>query len=118
MKTPEEIKKALKLHKGGSACGKCPYYGSFYDDYACMPGLITDVLALIEKLEEQVMLMKIQMRGDCGCCKHRGKVEVTTTGEKGEYHLSRECAGCLNKEDRPNWEYEGLPELPKKGATT
>lgn len=53
MKTPEEIKKALKLHKGGSSCRKCPYYGGFDDDYACMPGLIADVLAYIEHLEKE-----------------------------------------------------------------
>lgn len=102
MKTPEEIKKALKLHKGGSSCTKCPYYGGFGEDYACMPGLITDVLAHIDQLEETIDLMKIQMRGDCGTCKHRD-----VRGEP--------CDTCGPDHNRPAWEYEGLPELPKKG---
>lgn len=110
MKKPEEIKKALKLHKGGSSCTKCPYYGGFGDDYACMPGLITDVMTYIEQLEEQVQLMKIQMHGDCGVCKHRSNAQVTPAGPR----FGGPCYTCMQKESRPNWEYEGLPEVKSK----
>lgn len=92
MKTPEKIKEALQRHKEAD-CGHCPYY------YPCMPDLIDDTLALIEQLEEQIDLMKIQMRGDCGTCKHRDV--------KGE-----PCDTCGPDHKRPAWEYEGLPELP------
>ena len=100
MKTPEEIKKALKL---------CAYDGCQYEDryecpfggnVMCIENMVTDALAYIEQLEEQVQLMRIQMQGDCGCCKH---------GQD----MAR-CNKCLTeKEYHPLWEYEGLPEVKK-----
>lgn len=51
--------------------------------------------ALIQQLEGQIDLMKIQMQGDCGVCKH-------WNGEK--------CDECLTKTGHPHWEYEGLPK--------
>ena len=84
MKTPEEIKKGLECCSKpqlSNPCKDCPY-----DECGCVEdgksNVTHDALTYIEQLEEQIMCMKIQMRGDCGCCKHRGKVEVTPTGEK------------------------------------
>lgn len=57
-----------------------------------------DALAYIEQLEERIDLMMIQMRGDCGCCKHRNAKEEP-------------CRSCLNEEDSPYWQYEGLPVI-------
>lgn len=62
-----------------------------------------ETLAYIEQLEEQIDLMQIQMRGDCGCCKH-GKDDDMTR-----------CNQCLTRREyHPLWEYEGLPELRKE----
>ena len=63
-----------------------------------------EVLKYIEELEERVMLMKVQMHGDCGCCKNRDKIDVS----------GGPCQTCQTDDDRPNWEYEGLPEVKGK----
>ena len=92
MKTPEEIKKGLRYctaNEGG--CDGCPY-----DDTNCIE-IELDSLAYIEQLEETIMLMRVQMSGDCGVCRHKAETEL--------------CAGCVSKPDRPHWEYEGLPEV-------
>lgn len=95
MKTPEEIKSALKICMGDNwHCYQCPYNNYLIDDRCDIP-LYTDALALIQRLEERIELMKIQMQGDCGVCKH-------WNGEK--------CDECLKNTGRPHWEYEGLPK--------
>lgn len=60
--------------------------------------------ARIEELETNINLMKIQMEGYCGACKNREKREL--------------CKECMSFTYHPYWEYEGLPELPKKGASS
>lgn len=50
MKTPDEIKKALKYHKDLDSCFDCPY--DCFDSY-CSVGLTADVLAYIEQLESR-----------------------------------------------------------------
>lgn len=97
MKTPDEIKYTLKL-----CCTKicdtlehrCPY--SYEGN--CTDIVMSDALDYIEQLEERIDLMMIQMRGDCGCCKHRNAKEEP-------------CRSCLNEEDSPYWQYEGLPVI-------
>jgi hypothetical protein len=61
-----------------------------------------DARAYINELEERISLMKIQMRGDCGCCKYKAEEDEP-------------CVSCVMNESKPAWEYEGLPELPQKG---
>lgn len=51
MKTPDEIKKALKYHKDLGPCFDCPY--DCFDSY-CSVGLAADALAYIEQLESRV----------------------------------------------------------------
>ena len=60
--------------------------------------------ARIEELDTNISLMKIQMEGYCGACKNREKREL--------------CKECMIFPYHPYWEYEGLPELPKKGASS
>lgn len=99
MKTPEEIKKALECRAREdmrTGCRVCPYY----DGKVCEGMVARDALVYIEQLEEAVSLMKIQMRGDCGTCKHDRGRDMTV------------CGKCLaSKEYHPLWEYEGLPEV-------
>lgn len=100
MKTPDEIKSALKICMGDDwHCYQCPYNESLINARCDIP-MYTDVLAYIEQLEETISLMKIQMRGDCGCCKH---------GRDGNMKRCNEC--LLSREYHPLWEYEGLPEV-------
>ena len=101
MKTPEEVKKGIECCVMGSRCGcHCPFYDKNHNVYQCTGNLVDDALAYIAQLEETISLMKIQMRGDCGCCKH---------GRDGDM---RRCNECLSsREYHPLWEYEGLPEV-------
>lgn len=115
MKTPEEIKKALECCSKPSnshACTECPYT-------PCTVGpeknAQVDALAYIQQLEEQIEFMKIQMHGDCGVCVHRYD-ERMLPDEQLKCKLSPACYECLKKGGRSQWEYEGLPELPEKGA--
>ena len=59
MKTPDEIKKALKCHRNGRACHDCPYEQgrTFSVDgvtFGCSKDIVTDALAYIEQLENRV----------------------------------------------------------------
>lgn len=100
MRTPEEIKIGLACEV---SCNNCAYYKGTLDGEDCSSRVIRDTLAYIEQLEETISLMKIQMRGDCGCCKH---------GKDGDM---RRCNECLaSREYHPLWEYEGLPEVKSK----
>ena len=99
MKTPEEIKKALECcskPQQADPCNGCPY-----DECGCgnagTENFPHDALAYIHLLEERIELMKEQMHGDCGVCKHNGDVE--------------RCVNCLFDKDHshPLWEYEGFP---------
>ena len=105
MKTPEEIKHALRCKGFDEECDQCAYRS-----VNCGIKAELDALAYIEQLEEQIQLMKIQMHGDCGVCKHRSNAQVTPAGPR----FSGPCYTCMQKESRPNWEYEGLPEVKIK----
>ena len=112
MKTPEEIIDGMEHCYGQHSCDGCPY-----EEDGCIPALWNDGFARLRQLEKMVAdaeaaieerdtiinLMKIQIAGDCGCCKHKDVPSV--------------CADCMKKTGRPCWEYEGLPELPKKGES-
>lgn len=116
MRTPEEIEKAITCCFGMESCDGCPYIKNRCKDITTSQHLIDDMITLIEQLEKKVKdaeaaiderdmvisLMQIQMRGDCGCCKH---------GKDGK---AEPCTSCLaSREYHPRWEYEGLPEIPK-----
>ena len=73
---------------------------------------------LVEKykqMEEAIPLMKIQMHGDCGCCKHRNDERKLEDKQLG-CRLSPACYECLRKDGRSQWEYEGLPEVKGKAG--
>ena len=100
MKTPEEIK---EIKAGLECCAsdechgdnrECPYQYTVI----CVSTMAGQALSYINELEERISLMLIQMRGDCGCCKHRNAKEEP-------------CRSCLNEEDSPYWQYEGLPVI-------
>lgn len=61
---------------------------------------VADAEAAIEERDTIINLMKIQIAGDCGCCKHKDVPSV--------------CADCMKKTGRPCWEYEGLPEVKSR----
>ena len=107
-KTPQEIKTWME-YCASHQCPGCPYDKKF-----CSTNMVIDAgRFLIERLEEQISLMKIQMKGDCGCCKHRNDERKIVDGQLG-CRLSPVCYECLNKDGRPRWEYEGLPEVKSR----
>lgn len=98
MKTPKEVKESLVACFEKKSCAECHYNPDFCVSN-CLVDMCMDAKACIEQLEEQIDLMLIQMHGDCGVCKHR---EI----------LGAPCVACVtSKGNRPNWEWEGLPEV-------
>jgi len=115
MRTPEEIKKGLECCSqpcNSYPCKECPY-----NPCTCGPekNVQVDALTYIQQLEERIDLMLVQMQGDCGCCKHRPD-ERQIPDEQLKCKLSPACYECLKAGGRSQWEYEGLPGLPEKGA--
>ena len=101
LKTPDEIKKSLFCCSVNRSCNKCPL---FETAPYCINNVMKDALCYIEQLEERIALMLIQMRGDCGCCAYKGRPSYKSP-----------CTECLCSENRPKWEYEGLPDVKEKG---
>lgn len=98
--THEEVQKGLECCLAPlPKCNDCPM-----KPYAkCTHVLKHGALIHMREMEEQIMLFKIQIRGDCGVCKHVG------------VHIGKEpCKSCVLKEDHPAWEYIGFPEVNKK----
>lgn len=106
MKTPEELRESLEACFVKKSCAACHYD----PNGTCLVDMCMDAKALIEQLEEQVMCMKVQMHGDCGVCKHRSGCQINGR----DIAMSKTCYDCMQKETRPNWEYEGLPEVKSK----
>lgn len=82
--TPEEIRDEVGDTWGGCDCDKVGMAGA---------DAIQELLAEVERLEEENMELWIKMRGDCGVCAHREDPKM--------------CAVCLGHEGRPAWAYEG-----------
>ena len=99
MKTPEEIKKALECHVTYRKCAdECPYENSGnLVTHDCIQNMVKDAYAYIQKLEERIDMMMLQIRGDCGVCKNRDLFDGT-------------CEPCQNHPFvyHPLWEYEGF----------
>lgn len=102
MKTDDEIKRGLHCCSHPMNCQTCPYNPKD-TSVVCRDKMERDALALINRLEEENMRMKIQMHGDCGVCKY----------EKVEFG-HEPCDSCIDNPKRPSWEYKGLPEVKKK----
>lgn len=100
--TPEEIKAGLQHCTTKYFCNGCPI------ESKCNATILLNALNRIEQLEETISLMKIQMQGDCGVCKHRHDERVKEDAQFG-CRLSPACYECLSKGGRSHWEYEGLP---------
>ena len=107
MKTPEELKESLDACFVKKTCAACHYERDVCGE-KCLVAMCMDAKAYIEQMEEAISLMKIQMHGDCGVCKHRTGFDMDMA------RMSMRCYECMAKESRPNWEYEGLPEVKSR----
>lgn len=107
MKTPEEIKEIKTALEccASDEChgdhGECPYQYTII----CVSTMAGQARSYINELEKRIDLMLIQMHGDCGCCAYKGRPSYKSP-----------CTECLRSYDRPKWEYEWLPELPKENG--
>lgn len=109
MKKPDETKNTLPCCQVDEVtCRECRYFGQAF----CANIALKDAMTKIEQLNETISLMKIQMQGDCGCCKHRNDDRVIEDGQMG-CRLSPACYECLSRGGRSQWEYEGLPEVER-----
>lgn len=73
MKTPEEIKKALKCHRDGRACHDCPYEQgrTFSVDgvtFGCSKDIVADALDYIERLEAKMEERTMSETPKCPGC--------------------------------------------------
>ena len=115
MRTPEELKESLDACFVKQSCTGC-HYTEFIDGIRCLATMCKDAMERIGQLEDQIDLMLTQMHGDCGVCKHRHEQAAVfrKAATNGEFAINERCAGCIRKETRPNWEYEGLPEVKSR----
>ena len=82
--TPEELRHEVGDTWGGCDCDKVGMAGA---------DAIAELLDEVERLEEENMVLRIKMHGDCGVCEHKNAAAI--------------CVGCLLQESRPYWKYEG-----------
>lgn len=73
MKTPDEIKKALKCHRDGRACHDCPYEQgrAFSVDgvtFGCSKDIVADALDYIERLEAKMEERTMSETPKCPGC--------------------------------------------------
>lgn len=92
-------------------CEGCPYRGKCslehpYKVEEDAADLIEALEAKVDKLDDQIIMMRAQMRGDCGVCKHRNRNRF----DEINVFISEICGECMIESTHPNWEYEGLPE--------
>ena len=102
MKTDDEIKLGLQCCSHPMNCQTCPYNPGDKDP-VCRDEMERDALALINRLEDENLCMRVQMHGDCSVCKH----------EKVEFG-DEPCDSCIDNPNRPAWEYAGIPEVKKR----
>lgn len=81
MKTPDEIKKALKCHRDGRACHDCPYEQgrTFSVDgvtFGCSKDIVADALDYIERLEAKMEERTMSETPKCLYCGDRMALHV------------------------------------------
>lgn len=119
MKTPDEIKKALKCYKDGSACYDCPYeQGRTFEAngviFGCSQDIVADALAYIEQLEEKQQWISIKDRlpetpDTYFCC-------VNSLAFLGNQYVKtlKFCGNGKWWKDEDVTHWMPLPELPKE----
>lgn len=106
MKTPDEIKKALKCHRDGRACHDCPYEQgrTFSVDgvtFGCSKDIVADALDYIERLEAKMEERTMSETPKCPYCGDR--MEICTSLLTPELDLISawyQCATCESTSPR------------------
>ena len=91
MKTPDEIKKALKCCATLHGCNECPYHGE-----KCVSTSTEDTLAYIQQLERErdAAVADLAENRRCETCKH--------------YTPGYFCVGCRCGD---KWKWRGVQEV-------
>ena len=117
MKTPEKIKKGLKLHYTAERCKECPYTADSEFRKTCFQLVASDALAYIQQLESRLAQVErerdaavrdLQKISFCEDCKHLGKSK--------KRNPCRECQENYKK--KPNWQWRGVCEENTKEAAS
>lgn len=98
MKTPDEIKKALKCHRDGRACHDCPYEQgrTFSVDgvtFGCSKDIVSDALEYIERLEAKMEERTMSEAPKCPYCGDR--MEICTSLLTPEWDLISAWYQCV-----------------------
>nr|DAE21052.1 MAG TPA: transcription factor IIS-like protein [Siphoviridae sp. ct8LX107] len=106
MKTPDEIKKALKCHRDGRACHDCPYEQgrTFSVDgvtFGCSKDIVADALAYIERLEAKMEERTMSETPKCPYCGDRMAIHVLPhTTEQEFFSAWYQCVTCESTSPR------------------
>jgi hypothetical protein len=106
MKTPDEIKKALKCHRDGRACHDCPYEQgrTFSVDgvtFGCSKDIVTDALDYIERLEAKMEERTMSETPKCLYCGDRMALHVLPhTTEQEFFSAWYQCVTCESTSPR------------------
>lgn len=106
MKTPEEIKKALKCHRNGRACHDCPYEQgrTFSVDgvtFGCSKDIVADALDYIERLEAKMEERTMSETPKCPYCGDRMALHVLPhTTEQEFFSAWYQCVTCESTSPR------------------
>lgn len=99
MKTPDEIKRALKCCADDGFCSPCPYRKN---KATCMQEMNTDALNCIERLQAERLALIYTAdtyRGLCTICKHERKSEtLAAICQANDYSCDNCAASCSCQE--------------------
>ena len=108
MKTPDEIKKALKL------CGRGCYPGCPYKSFECVEELSRDALEYIQRLEKERDALLADLRDadmlECAHCAHYIPVGAQCEGEGDCLECDYKNCACNGCWGNSNWKWRGVQE--------
>lgn len=113
-----DIVKALNVCANEVGCDGC------FLDTPCNPECVYELQRIAakkieeltqenEELRDQNETMLLQLRGDCGVCRHRHNSAISADG----LTINEPCYTCMTKETHPNWEYEALIMKKKRSVS-
>ena len=115
MKTPDEIKKALRICSGKllDYCDACNYC-NWSSDCACNSRMCADALDYIQQLEKEHDALLADLRDadmlECAHCAHYVHVGAQCEGEGDCLECDYKNCACNGCWGNSNWEWRGVQE--------
>lgn len=115
MKTPDEIKKGLALHRSTLGCDNiCPYDGWNAETGSCIQRLMKDTVEYIEHLETRLAQVERErdalMESVKGCCE-----TCAFVGDCTKHDPDPTSTGAWWYDDCEEWQWRGVcPENTKE----